>query len=230
MMTKKRKIKSRKKKKFKLNFKRLFVFVLLVYAIYGIINILVSMPIKNIYVNNNKFISDQEIIESANIQNYPSSIRNRSRVIEKRILANKYVKDVNVSKRWLFEVHIDIEENIPLFMYEDNTYLLNKRKTSDIHNVATLINYVPTNIFDIFLDEMTNVEEDVLIRISEIQYKPNEVDDSRFLLTMTDGNYVYLTLSNYDIINEYINIIKNFGNKRGILYLDSGEYFEVLQN
>jgi len=44
---------------------------------------------------------------------------------------------------------------------------------------------------------------------------------------MNDGNSVYLTLEKFNKIDKYLEIIKEFNNKKGILYLDSGEYFEV---
>ena len=43
---------------------------------------------------------------------------------------------------------------------------------------------------------------------------------------MNDGNYVYLTLKKFDNINKYVDMIKSFDNKKGILHLDSGEYFK----
>ena len=46
---------------------------------------------------------------------------------------------------------------------------------------------------------------------------------------MNDGNYVYLTLNKFLKINSYLDIVKEFNNKKGILYLDSGEYFKILQ-
>ena len=44
---------------------------------------------------------------------------------------------------------------------------------------------------------------------------------------MNDGNQVYVTVSKLDVLNKYIDIIKKLDNKKGILYLDSGNYFEV---
>ena len=74
---------------------------------------------------------------------------------------------------------------------------------------------------------MEELNLDILTRISEIEYKPNDVDQERFFLIMNDGNYVYLTLYKFNNMNKYLNIIKTFENKKGILYLDSGEYFDV---
>lgn len=74
---------------------------------------------------------------------------------------------------------------------------------------------------------MAEVNNDILYKISEIEYRPNEVDKERFLLTMNDGNYVYVTLYTFDKINQYDAIYPTLENKNGILYLDSGNYFEI---
>ena len=43
--------------------------------------------------------------------------------------------------------------------------------------------------------------------------------------SMNDGNYVYVTLTKLSKINEYKSIIESVENKKGILYLDYGNYF-----
>ena len=49
---------------------------------------------------------------------------------------------------------------------------------------------------------------------------------------MVDGNYVYLTLSKFKLINNYLEIMKDekFEGKKGILYLDSGNHFQILDD
>ena len=74
---------------------------------------------------------------------------------------------------------------------------------------------------------MVQLDIDILNKISEIKYDPDEVDDERFLFSMTDSNYVYLTLNKIEKINNYNDIVKQFENKKGILYLNSGGYFEI---
>ena len=44
---------------------------------------------------------------------------------------------------------------------------------------------------------------------------------------MNDGNEVYVTITKLDLLNKYIDIVKKLDNKNGILYLDSGNYFEI---
>ena len=96
--------------------------------------------------------------------------------------------------------------------------------------MPVVINDIPDDIYDKFVSAMRAVDLDVLERISEIKYDSNGIDDERFYLTMNDGIYVYLTLSKFDKINDYETIVSTLGDKKGILYLDSGEYFETFNN
>jgi hypothetical protein len=65
--------------------------------------------------------------------------------------------------------------------------------------------------------------------MSEIRYVPNDVDQERFFITMSDGNHVYINLYRFPRIHDYIQFIKSFDNRVGILYLDLGGHFEVLE-
>jgi len=71
------------------------------------------------------------------------------------------------------------------------------------------------------------VEPKVSYKISEIEYVPNGIDKERFLLTMTDANYVYITLAKIEKLNKYNTIVSELNNKKGIVYLDSGDYIEI---
>ena len=76
---------------------------------------------------------------------------------------------------------------------------------------------------------MGELEPDILIRISEIRFMPNDVDDNRFFLSMSDGNYVYVNIATFDKLNKYLTILENLPNEKGILYLDYGNNFEILK-
>lgn len=220
------------KKKRRIKFKAVFI-LLLVIIIFGIILLgLLSRPITNIYISGNKVLSDQEIIDIAGLSNYPSTLKNMSIVIKSRLEKNINIMSAKVNKKKLTKVYIEIEENIPLFYNSsvNKTFLYNSKEIDGSLDCATLVNYVPDTIYTKFISEMKKLNIEVLDRVSEIKYDPNDVDEERFLILMSDGNYVYLTLSKFDKINSYVSIIKNFEGKKGILYLDSGEYFKILEN
>lgn len=200
----------------------LFVIPFSIYKLY-------KTNIKNIFISGNNYLSDQEIIDIAKLENYPNSIKNSSNTIKKRLEKNRYIYSAEVRKENLFkEVYIKIQENYPLFYYqvENKTVLYNGKYDDNISATCTIINKIPDTIYDDFVDKMKNININILNRISQIEYKPNSVDEERFLLFMNDGNYVYLTLKKFDNINKYVDMIKSFDNKKGILHLDSGEYFK----
>ncbi len=221
----KKRVKRRKLKR--KSFLILFVIILI---IIGILLFLDNLKIKSINVSGNTLYSEWEIIEKAGLDDYPSTLRNLSGTIENRLEDDPYIKKAEVTKSFFTEVNIKITENLPLFYYvpERSTILADKSKTKDNFPVPTVINYIPDKLYTDFLKNLENTDYTIIKRISEIKYDPNDVDEERFLLTMNDGNYVYLTLKTFDKINNYLDIIKEFNNKKGILYLDSGEYFEVL--
>ena len=219
-----------KKKKRKINKKRIYTFLILLILLVFFIYKLFNTNIKNIYVLGNKYFTDQEIIDMAKIKNYPKSINNLSLTIKNRLEDNIYILSAKVYKKgFINKVYIEIKENYPLFYYkvEDKTVLYNGEKVTDKFTIPTVINQIPNTIYDEFTNKLKKVDKKILDRISEIEYAPNEVDEERFFLIMNDGNYVYLTLNKFLTINKYIDMIKSFNNKKGILYLDSGEYFDV---
>mgnify|MGYP004514236823 FL=1 len=114
-------------------------------------------------------------------------------------------------------------------IYKDKLVLSSLDQVDNTYN----IDYVPYIINDIdeiyssFVKSFNEVNEDTLVKISHIEYVPNEVDKERFLLYMVDSNYVYITLSKIEKINKYNSIIKELDNKKGIIYLDSGDYVEI---
>ncbi|MEG0026317.1 MAG: FtsQ-type POTRA domain-containing protein [Bacilli bacterium] len=218
------------KKKRKVKYKTIFIFILFIYFLLFFLYDIVNLNIKNIYIYDNKLFSDQTIIEMAGIENYPSTFTKNSLVIAKRLEKSIYIKDVKVVKKWLTEVNIYVVENRPLFYYEydKKTVLSDGSKVSKKFIVPTVINFVPDKKYSRLILKLNDIPVNILERISEIKYDPNDVDKNRFLLSMSDGNYVYVTLNKFSSLNNYLNMIKNFENKKGILYLDSGEYFEVI--
>ena len=218
-----------KRKKRKVKKKNLFLFFCIITMILLCFSFMMDIKINNVIVKGNVLYDDYDIIKKANLDDYPSSLGNFSFKIKKNLEKDPYIKKASVYKTSLTKVVIEVKENLPLFYYlpMKKTVLMDKSQTDDNFPVPTVINYVPDKIYVLLLEKIVNADYDIIKRVSEIKYDPNEVDDERFLFTMNDGNYIYITLEKMDKINKYLDIIKSFNNKKGILYLDSGEYFEV---
>ena len=110
-----KKKKKNNKKRRRLRFGRIFLFLILLFIIFNLIKMFCKFPIKNIFIEGNTYISDQEIIDIAKIENYPSIFKYRNSEIEKRLEKNEYIKKATVKKRKLKEIYIKIEENTVLF-------------------------------------------------------------------------------------------------------------------
>lgn len=220
----------------KIRYGRLFIILCILFLIlYGLFNF-IDFPIKNIYIKNNTLLSDQEIIELAHLENYPSIFKYSDYEIEKNLNKNIYIESSNVQKVALSKIYIEIEENYPIFIYsvDSLTYLKDGKTVEKRFNVPEVINYIPDTLFNEFKEKLKNIDKNIINKISQIEYKPNEVDDERFVFYMNDGNYIYLNLRTIESINRYekvlVQIIDKYGKKRGILYLDDGDYFEILEN
>lgn len=218
------------KKKVKIRYRRVLVALVLILIISFSVFVVCNAPITNLYVYGNTYYKDQTILELAEIDHYPANVTVIPSLIEKNLEKEELIKEAKVKKRGR-SISITIIENTPLFYYSSRakTVLLDGTESQNQYPSPILINYIPDTQYEDFLMAMKNVEREVLERISEIKYDPDEVDDGRFLLSMRDGNYVYLTLSKFNAINSYINIIREFPGQKGILYLNAGNSFEVLE-
>lgn len=222
------------KKKVKIRVLPILIAIAIIGLIIGCSYLLTLIPIKNIYITGNTYLTDQEIIELAGIDEYPSFLTTTTSSMKKNLKKNPYIKKIKINKKLLSEVHIEIEEENLLFRKEENgmVVLENNNEVDDDnkYQLPILLNYVPDTKYDSFIKGMNQVTNDVKNQISEIRYYPNEQDEDRFLLYMNDGNYVYLTLTKFKQINYYEDVLEQLEGKKGILYLDSGNHFKIMED
>lgn len=222
------------KKTKRLKIDRIILVLLVLYLLFYLFKGILTSNIRNIYIYPDKLLNDQKIIELAGLEDYPSCLLTTNASIKRRLLANPYVKEVKVDKDWFCKVNIRVNEYKILFRkrIDDKIVLENgKEMLSDykINDIPILINYVPNEQYTRLINEMKKIDDDILSRVSEIEYSPNEVDKERFLLSMNDGNYIYLTLYKYDQLNYYLKVLPNLEGKKGIFYWDSGNYFKIIE-
>ncbi len=223
-------VKKVKKKRF--NFLKFIVFVLFMYIVVSIILVLYKSPIKNIIILNNNYVKDEEIIEAAKIENYPSFIRTTKSSICKRVKKLDLIESCKVKKKIGFVVEIKVKEYKILYkMRSNNKYILSNGESleleENIKGVPILINYITNEIGEELNSKFSELSYDVLFKISEIEYSPTGYDKERFILYMKDENMVYITLNKISKLNKYDEIKKKLEEHKGILYLDSGNYFEI---
>lgn len=227
-MGKKAKVKVKVKKR-KLKLKRV-IFCLLFLGLLGFIFSLVwNMPILNIYIIGNDIVSDKEIIDMAGISDYPSFIRTSDKDIIRGLENNDFIDKVEVEKKLFGKLYIYITGYRVISLY-NNKLLLSSGKIVDniydLYDMPILISDI-SSVKDKYVKAFSKVDDEILLKISEIEYAPNEVDKERFILYMNDENLVYITLGKIIKINKYNSIYSELDGKKGIIYLDSGDYVEV---
>ena len=195
-----------------------------------------KLPILNLIVENTTYLNDDYILELAEVKDYPSFWMASTSNMERKLENSPYISEAKVERKFFHILVFNIDENKPLFINNTNNTVVfsDKEEVSvsdriDLFRIPRLINYVPDNKYQSFIKGMANIKKDILGKISDIEYQPNDYDKDRFLLYMDDGNMVYLTLTKFDMINYYNDVLSQLENRKGILYLDNGNHFQIME-
>ena len=223
-------------KKKKLKLLPCFIVLLLFGGLSFLVYFFLNLPIKNLIVKNTVYLNDDYVLELAGVKDYPSFWLLSTNEIEKKLETSPYILEADVERNFFHVLVISVTENKPLFINNTNHTVVFADKEEvkideeiDLFRVPILINYVPDNKYKTFVKGMANIKKDILGKISDIEYQPNDYDKDRFLLYMDDGNMVYLTLTKFDMINYYNDVLSQLENKKGILYLDNGNHFQIME-
>lgn len=224
------------KKKKRLKLIPFLLFVLVIAATFFLVDVLLDTRVENIIIKGNKIVTDQQIIDEAGLSNYPSFYKTTSYNIKKALEKNSFIKEVKIKRSFYHVITIEVSEYKVLLKKETTGKLvlenMNEVTTDQEipYTVPRLVNDVPKNKYSKLLKNLLKVKRSVRSSISEFYYDPNEFDKDRFLLYMDDGNSVYLTLTKFRMINYYNDVLPQLDGKKGILYLDSGNHFQIMEN
>ena len=223
-------------KKKKLKLLPCFIVLLLFGGLSFLVYFFLNLPIKNLIVKNTVYLNDDYVLELAGVKDYPSFWLLSTNETEKKLETSPYILEADVERNFFHVLVISVTENKPLFINNTNHTVVFADKEEvkideeiDLFRVPRLINYVPDNKYKTFVKGMADIKKDILGKISDIEYQPNDYDKDRFLLYMDDGNMVYLTLTKFDMINYYNDVLSQLENKKGILYLDNGNHFQIME-
>ena len=224
MATKKVKIKVKKKK---VNLRKITIAFIFIALFTLSVVYFIHLPLKNIYIVGNRQLSDKMIIEMAKLDDYPPYINTYFLNIKDNLLKNEYIKSIVIRRKFPSKIIIEVEEYKALAIYKDKLILSSgKQVDSSVDYVPYIVNDID-QVYDKFVESFAKLDDDILLKISHIEYAPNEVDKERFILYMVDDNYVHITLSKIEKLNKYNSIVQELENKKGIIYLDSGDYVDV---
>ena len=151
-------MKKRVKRKF--NFFRFIIFILIIYIIYLVISYILDVNTKNIIILNTNYYGDEEIIETASLENYPKFLSLSTKEVEDNLLKLPLIETVDVKKKWGYILEIDIKEKTILYyIRSNNTYMLSDNKEYNLDNflfkeltfsfVSSILKIVPSFNLDV---------------------------------------------------------------------------------
>lgn len=233
---------AKKQVKKKLNLKGLFVVLLTLYLLIMLFYYVFTMPIKTIVINGNNVLTEEDIINAAEISDYPSLFKTSYYSLKKKISSLDLVESVEIKKSLTGKLTINVvEEKVLFFNKSNDKYVLSNNKeidmTKSLLGVPTLVNFTPSDIYENLIKRLSKIDSDVISCISEINYSPDiknniTFDENRFLLRMNDGNSVYINIANFEKLNQYKKIWAAVQNteetKMGVFYLDSSREDTIL--
>ena len=223
----------KKKAKKKIRFGGILVLILFGYLLFSLVSYLAKMPIKQIEIKNNYYLTDDYIINLLDLNN-KKLLEFSTHRAEKKLNKEDLVITSDVKKNIFGKIVIDVNEEKILFYNWNNKKIILKTEEIDYQDtylgVPALINYVPSDVYREFVKKYSELDRNIIAMISEIEYDPDKLndvvlDETRFLLRMNDGIKVYVNVYNLKKMNNYLEIydaiLKNNSPKNACLYLDS---------
>ena len=221
-------------KKRKLKVGNFFLTLLIITGLSFCVYFCIQIPVSNLIVEGTTYLNDDDVLELGGVIDYPKFFLTSAKSVSKKIETSPLVHKAKLKKEFGFVFRIIIEEKRPLFFDEssknyvfDDGGKLSENQNNMNFRVPRLLNYVPDKKYSKFIENMGKVNLDTLSKIGDIEYQPNDFDKDRFLLYMDDGNMVYLTLTKFKMINHYNEVLTQLEGHKGILYLDSGNHFQI---
>lgn len=163
---------------------------------------------------------------------------NSSEIEEK--LQEKWIKNVEVKRKWLTSVEIHIDEYRKVAYISENNHFYPMLENGYVFKDTSLAVPVDAPIFSQFenktyqkllLEQLSKLDEEVLALISQINATPTETDPYRITLFMNDGYEVRAEISSLaEKLNYYPSIIaqieKDGAFEKGVIDIEVGSYYK----
>ena len=214
----------------KLKIRGVLYLIIIIYLVSIIVFNILKYPVKLVDYYGNEHLQVDVLDDLINLKKEEPIFLLSKTKIRNNLKKNPLVKEVVIKKTLKGYLNIYLTENKLLFSKasDDLVVLENGKEIKDSNKylgLPTLINYTPDKINNKLIKKMSLIDEDIIKKISEIEYSPNKkdkiiLDNERFILYMNDGITVYINIVNFEKLNKYNNIYEIL-DKKGVLYLDS---------
>lgn len=228
-------LKNRKKKRKNIR----LTILLIVLGMILLILLYFQLPIshvKKINVHGNSIETEQYYIDRSHIKAGESLWTIDTKEAETSIKSLDFVQSVEVTRKWLNEVDINVVENkkVAILKTDDrynyileNGRLLPNRVEVTNYNLPIVINMPNEDYRKKLMKQLLELDPDIIAMISQIEYKPRKSNNQIVQLYMNDGFEVKADLK--DLANKlqyYPSIVAQLKKeKKGVINLEIGGYY-----
>ncbi len=191
-------------------FKKLFILILIIIAIYGILHTRL-FSVKNIVILNNNHLTSEDVISISGVSLGDNIYKKSTKDIKNALFKNAYIEDATIKKKLPNTVEIDVtERNINYMIQFSDTYVyLNNQgymleQTTEKANVPIIVG-LSTDQNSVVIGGRLNADDlskmNKIIKICELA-KVNELNDLITKIDISDEkNYVVEMESRGKVIN-----------------------------
>ncbi len=212
-----------------------YMLISILILLFVIIFLLPIFSIEKFEVEGNKFLNDDLIIKETGIKERTSLLK---LFIKDKKLDSKseYVEEVNLNYKLSSKTLVIVVDEIKPAYHDDKTnYYLNNNEELVKTNKAFSSPYIDSsvkdkNLKDQIVSEIVKLPYDIFLQINTISYGKYKKDNNVLLISMYDGNDIFIYPEQIYSKMKYYNQIKYILDKNkkgpGNIYLFMGDYYE----
>jgi cell division protein FtsQ len=186
--------------------------------------------IKSVSVIGNDHVSDQEVIELSEIRVGERIWLTSKNGVRKKISASPWVADVRVIKNQnIITIEITehrilgykVNDKISLLLQSGSLIALKESQLDWIATHAIISGFDEEDLLNKLVSSFADVDDSIMIFISEIHQTSVSYDRALIRLVMSDGNQIFTDFAALDLINEYKLIVNQISPANKCIYFDA---------
>ncbi|MFP3916366.1 FtsQ-type POTRA domain-containing protein [Lysinibacillus telephonicus] len=230
----------REKRRRRTNFK--FITLLLLFFLTLFLLLYFQSPysdIKKIDIQGSKLVDEEVYLQQSTLQIGNSMWGFHADEIEKKIKQQHWVKDVQVKRKWLTTVEIEIKEwqkvayisvDNEFYPMLENGEIFTQGSTLEPIDAPLFLEFEDEELRKKLLKELAKLDPTVLALISQINATPSSSDPYSITLFMNDGYEVRAEITSLaDKLKFYPSIVAQIesagGYEKGIIDIEVGSYY-----
>jgi cell division septal protein FtsQ len=186
--------------------------------------------IMSVSVIGNDHVTDQEIIELSEIRVNDRIWLTFNNSVKRKISASAWVADVRIIKNQnIITIEVTehrilgykVNDKISLLLQSGSLIALKESQLDWIATHAIISGFEEEDLLDKLVKSFADVDDSIMMFISEIHQSAVSYDSALIRLVMSDGNQIFTDFAALDLINEYKLIVNQISPSNKCIYFDA---------